>query len=65
MINKVYQKNLSEPGLVFIDQESISKQSNVISYLIKKMGSNLIKGKSIMNISLPVSIFDKRTLLHV
>lgn len=37
----------------------------MISYLLKKIGSNLFKGKSIMNTSLPVTIFDKRTLLQV
>lgn len=65
MINTVYEKTYREPGLIFNDKELMSKQNKVIGYLIKKMGSNLIKGKSIMNISLPVTIFDKRTLHHV
>lgn len=32
---------------------------------MKSIGSNLLKGKSVMSISLPVNIFDKRTLLQV
>jgi hypothetical protein len=32
--------------------------------MVKRMGSNLLKGQSIMNVSLPVNIFDEKTLLH-
>jgi hypothetical protein len=56
---------MKEKGLVFKDKIAIEKQDKVISYLIKKIGSSLIKGQSIMSISLPVNIFDKRTLLQV
>lgn len=31
--------------------------------LLKKIGSNLLKGKSIMNISMPVTIFEDRSML--
>lgn len=41
----------------------ISKQRSVSSYLIKTIGHNLLQGRSIMNISLPINIFDFRTLL--
>ncbi len=51
--------------MIFTDKSVIVKQDKVISFLIKKIGSNLIKGQSIMTISLPVNIFDKRTLLQV
>jgi len=65
MIYNVYEKTTKDPGLVLIDKEMISRQNHVISYLIKKIGGSLIKGKSLMNVSLPVTIFDKRTLLQV
>jgi hypothetical protein len=65
MLEKCYEITIKEPGLIFLDKDIIEKQNKVISFLIKKMGSNLIKGKSIMNVSLPVNIFDKRTLLQV
>jgi hypothetical protein len=65
MINTFYEKTLKEPGLILTDKDTQSRQDKVISFLIKKLGSNLIKGKSIMSISLPVTIFDKRTLHQV
>jgi len=43
----------------------IKNQNSAITYLLKKLGSSLLKGESIMNISLPVNIFDMRTLLQV
>ncbi len=33
--------------------------------IIKQLGSNLVSGKSVMNMSLPVEIFDKRSMLDV
>ena len=65
MVSNVYERTMKEPGLIFKDQEAIARQDKVIGYLIKKIGSNLIKGKSIMNISLPITIFEGRTLLQV
>jgi hypothetical protein len=65
MINTVYERTMKEAGLVFKDPVMIEKQNKVIGYLFKKIGASLLKGKSVMNISLPVSIFDKRTLLEV
>ena len=53
-----------ENGIEWIDQEKINKQRNVISYLVSKVGMNILSGKSIMNISLPINIFDERSLLE-
>lgn len=64
-LTKHYERILKEEGLIFTDKKTLDEQSKVITYLIKKLGSSLIKGESIMNISLPVTIFDKRTLLQV
>jgi hypothetical protein len=33
--------------------------------ILKQMGSNLMAGKSIMNMSLPVEIFDTTSMLEV
>ncbi len=52
-------------GLVYANKKVISKQRKVVLYLIKQIGANLLRGSSVMNISLPVGIFDKRSLLHV
>lgn len=60
-----YERSLKEAGLVYKDTKVLEAQAKVISFMIKKIGSNLFKGESIMNISLPVNIFDERTLLEV
>lgn len=49
---------------MFINQKVINSQKDVIKWVIKKIGTNFISGKSIMNMSLPVDIFDKRGLLE-
>jgi hypothetical protein len=35
----------------------MNAQKKVLGYIVKKMGSNLLQGKGILNISLPVDIF--------
>jgi hypothetical protein len=51
-------------GLVWFNKQEMEIQNKVLSYLIKKMGSNLIHGKSVVNISLPVTIFDTISFLE-
>lgn len=60
-----YEKNIKDEGLIFTDERVLNEQSKVIKFLLKKLGANLMKGESVMNISLPVTIFDKRTLLQL
>ncbi len=50
--------------LVHGDPAEISKQRRVIFHLMKSVGTNLLHGKSLMNVSLPVSIFDTASLLQ-
>jgi hypothetical protein len=50
--------------LLYVNQEKINNQKSVISYLLKSVGKNFFTGKSIINISLPVSIFDRCTNLE-
>jgi hypothetical protein len=57
-------KQPGESGLEWINQEEIKKQRSIISYLLSKVGGNLLTGKSIMNVSLPIYIFDERSLLE-
>ena len=42
----------------------MNAQKKVLGYIVKKMGSNLIQGKSILNISLPVDIFSTESNLE-
>lgn len=65
VVSLKYERSLKEAGLVYKDTKVLEAQAKVISYIIKKVGSNLFKGESIMNVSLPVTIFDERTLLEV
>jgi hypothetical protein len=58
-------KQPGESGLEWINQEEIKKQRSIISYLVSKVGVNILAGKSIMNVSLPIYIFDERSLLEV
>jgi hypothetical protein len=59
---------IQSPGdesLKFIDQETIDKQRGILKHLLTKIGSNLLSGSGIMNVSLPINIFDQRSLLEV
>lgn len=51
-------------GLEYINQDVLKKQRSVMTYMLKKIGSNLLSGKSIMNVSLPIYIFDPRSVLE-
>ena len=64
LINE-YERKLGADGMVYLNQEVIDKQRSVAGYLIKTIGLNLIKGKSIMNVSLPINIFDSRSILEL
>lgn len=50
--------------MVFIDYDVIKGQKNSLLYVIKQVGANIISGKSVLNVSLPVDIFESRTLLE-
>ncbi len=51
-------------ALAYLNDEHISNQRGVIMYLAKKIGVNLLTGNSIMNISLPIKIFEPRSFLE-
>jgi hypothetical protein len=54
-----------DPALKFIDQKTIDKQRGVLKHFLSKIGSNILSGSGIMNVSLPINIFDERSLLEV
>jgi len=51
-------------GLVYKNYGLISKQRNLAFNFIKQIGINFLNGRSIMDISFPVTIFDKASVLH-
>jgi hypothetical protein len=40
--------------LIFTNEEILAQQKNVIKLILKQLGSNVMAGKNIMNMSLPV-----------
>ena len=51
-------------GFIYHNKKVLDTQKKILSYLLKKMGTNLIQGKSIMSISLPVELFETRSHLE-
>lgn len=49
---------------LFLNKEKIAAQKKVISFILSKIGSNIISGKSITSISLPIDIFETRSNLE-
>lgn len=62
---KQYQNTMYDPGLVYLDEQEKSKIERGVKWLLKKLGSNILTGQSVMTISLPVFLFDKRCLHEV
>ena len=59
-----FERSYQDEGLIYTDDIVLQKQRAVIGSLIKQIGEKLMKGESVMNIALPVTIFDERTLLQ-
>jgi len=57
-----YVTNPDKAGLLYKNEEGKKKIYKTAKYLVAKMGKNILTGKSILNVSFPVFIFDKRTL---
>ena len=57
-----YINNPENPGLLYINEEAKKIGYEAVKYLITKFSKNGLEGKSVLNISLPVFMFDKRTL---
>jgi hypothetical protein len=44
-------------GLLYVDEEKMREQKKVLTFIIKRIGKNILSGKGVLNISLPVDIF--------
>ena len=60
-----YEKSSSDGGFVYLDEFEKAKITKGIAWVIKRIGSYILSGQSILNISLPVFLFDPRTLQEV
>lgn len=58
-----WKQDTKNGGLLFINQKKIEDQKGVLKFILSKIGKNILSGKSVLNISLPVDIFiDKSNL---
>ena len=48
---------------IFIDEEELQLQKGILKLIVKQITANLMAGKSIMSMSLPVEIFDDYSAL--
>lgn len=51
-------------GLIWKDYDQIAKQRKAAFQLVKDIGTNILKGKSIMNVSLPIYLMEPQTMLQ-
>jgi hypothetical protein len=45
-------------GLILVNEPKVAAQDNVIKFMMSTLKKNLFSGKGILNISLPVEIFN-------
>ena len=60
-----YVNSPEKPGLLYINEEAKSKVYRAFKFLITKFGKNLFEGKSIINVSFPIFLYDKRSYAQV
>ena len=60
-----YVNSPEKPGLLYINEEAKQKVYKSVKFLITKFGKNLFEGKSIINVSFPIFLYDKRTYAQV
>ena len=60
-----YANSPEKPGLLYINEEAKNKVYKTFKFLIAKFGKNIFEGKSIINISFPIFLYDKRTYAQV
>lgn len=54
----------SSEDLIFIDEEILKIQKSALKLIIKQITSNLMAGKSILSMSLPVELFSDDSALE-
>jgi hypothetical protein len=60
-----YVNSPDKPGLLYINEEAKNKIYKTFTFLITKFGKNLFEGKSIINVSFPIFLYDKRSYAQV
>lgn len=60
-----YVNSPEKAGLLYINEEAKNKIYKTFKFLITKFGKNLFEGKSIINVSFPIFLYDKRSYSQV
>ena len=60
-----YVNSPEKPGLLYINEEAKQKVYKTFTFLLTKFGKNLFEGKSIINVSFPIFLYDKRSYAQV
>lgn len=50
--------------LIYINYDVLNGQKDSLKFIIKQIGANILTGKSVLNVSMPVDIFESRSLLE-
>ena len=53
----------SKGGVVCADEEVVKEQKRILKLVFSRIGSNIFKGNSCMNVSLPIQLFRKESFL--
>ena len=64
ILKKDWKIDENGEGLVFINKNVLKAQKNMLSYLIKRLGANILQGKSINSIEFPIELFDDKSELE-
>ena len=60
-----YVNSPEKSGLLYINEQEKTKIYKTFKFLITKFGKNLFEGKSIINVSFPIILYDKRAYSQV
>ena len=58
-----WKRDQKDGAIIFINQKKIEDQKGVLKFVLTKIGKNILSGKSVLNISLPVDIFSAQSNL--
>jgi hypothetical protein len=61
--NKIYEITPTRE-LKFLDPELLESQKDIFRFVLRQIGGNILTGKSILNVSLPVAVFEPRSALE-
>ncbi|CAD8066567.1 unnamed protein product [Paramecium primaurelia] len=64
LYTKHYRVDSQRGGFTYHNERLLRDQRSVLLNMIKRIGSNIINGKSVMSVSLPIQIFESRSFLE-